>query len=154
MSRTLIIVRHGAAEPGRDLDSERRLTAQGELQAAEAGSWIAGRAISGSIIASPYRRAQQTAAEISRKTGLQVLDTVLLTPDSSPVAFLDSIIDVQQSLVVVSHLPFVGRLAALLTEGQVFDQPWSTAECWQLEGDLYAPGCMSVVKTWYPGLSI
>jgi phosphohistidine phosphatase len=39
-----------------------------------------------------------------------------------------------------------------MVDGEVYDQPWSTAECWVLEGDLIARGCMRVSKTWYPGL--
>ena len=42
--------------------------------------------------------------------------------------------------------------APVMVDGEVYDQPWSTAECWVLEGDLIARGCMRVSKTWYPGL--
>jgi len=58
----------------------------------------------------------------------------------------------EQDLILVSHLPLVGHLAAMLVDGQLYDQPWSPAECWILQGDLAAAGCMSVDAVWYPVL--
>ena len=55
-------------------------------------------------------------------------------------------------MIVVSHLPLVGRLASLLVDGRALDQPWSPAEGWVLSGDLFAPGCMTVDQIWYPAL--
>ncbi|WP_370314309.1 phosphohistidine phosphatase SixA [Thalassolituus sp.] len=152
MSVKLIIIRHGAAVAGADHDSERRLTPEGKVQAAHAAAWVAGRLPGARILSSPYRRAVQTAMEVARAQDSRIHETTDLTPDKAPSQIVDSLLDCQHDVVLVSHLPLVGRLAALLTDGQIYDQPWSTAECWLLEGDLIAPGCMQVASVWYPGL--
>lgn len=152
MTKKLIIVRHGAAMPGADHDAERRLTPEGEIQAEHAGKWVTSRLPEARVISSPYRRAVQTAAAIARELDAEVHEFPPLTPDSEPQGVIDGLMNEHGDLVLVSHLPMVGRLAALLVDGQVYDQPWSTAECWLLEGDLIAAGCMQVVAVWYPGL--
>jgi len=147
----LVIVRHGAAEPGHDGDALRRLTEQGLAQAEAAGGWLASHVSGAHIFSSPFIRAIETATAIERSAVGFIKELELLVPSGSPHGVADHLLS-HDNVVVVSHLPLVGRLASLMTEGSVFDQPWSTAECWSLEGDLIAPGCMSVDKVWYPGL--
>ena len=155
----LAIVRHGAAVPGGDSDASRALTEQGQLQADAAGAWLSQHMPGAGILVSPYLRAQQTAAALVRHglgqgeghtSGLVTSDA--LTPSGHPERIVESLLLRTDDLILVSHLPLVGRLAALLVDGQVYDQPWSTAECWVLEGDVFAAGCLSLVTSWYPAL--
>lgn len=153
----LIIVRHGNAVMGLDNDAARVLTADGEAQADQAGLWLSTHVSgvdSSIIMSSPYARAQQTAQAIAAHTHGVIQTSSMLRPDSDPLALADVLTGEFDNLIVVSHLPLVGRLAAVMTDGDVYDQPWSTAECWVLEGDLLARGCMQVNKTWYPGLVV
>jgi phosphohistidine phosphatase len=149
----LVIVRHGAAVPGGDLDAERVLQPQGHDQAVAAGKWLRSRDFTAAqVLSSPYIRARQTAEHICDEVGLPepALQEVL-TPDTSAQLAVELLTQLTSDVIIVSHLPLVGRMASLLVEGQVLDQPWSTGECWVLEGDVYAAGCMQVSAAWYPG---
>ena len=151
----LVIVRHGTAVMGLDNDAARTLTEEGRAQADLAGQWLTQCVLgveASIVMSSPYLRAQETAEAISRHSKSVIQTSTLLRPDSDPLALADILTGEFDNLIVVSHLPLVGRLAAVMVDGEVYDQPWSTAECWVLEGDLIARGCMRVSKTWYPGL--
>jgi len=149
----ICIVRHGSAEPGAVNDRSRALTARGLAQADGAGKWLAQQSLhNADVYVSPYLRAQQTAVEIAGHTGLDLVITDHLTPDADILALLATIESRSDDLILVSHLPLVGHLAAYLTDGEVYEQPWSPAEVWILEGDIPGPGCMSVKAVWYPVL--
>lgn len=149
----LVIVRHGCAVPGQDNDADRALTPQGVAEAEAAGQWLATRFHgAATVLCSPYLRARQTAELISKAgTGPVEVDQNI-TPSGDPYAVVERLTSRQSDVVLVSHLPLVGRVASLLTEGRLFDQPWSTAECWMLDGEVFAAGCMSVSQVWYPAL--
>tara|TARA_R110001583_G_scaffold39839_1_gene127608 strand:- start:685 stop:1149 length:465 start_codon:yes stop_codon:yes gene_type:complete len=149
----LVVVRHGAAVPGGDLDAERALQPQGHDQASAAGQWLYSHSFkTAQVLSSPYRRARQTAMHICDKLGLpEPLLHDLLTPDALAQLTVDTLTKLTGDVIIVSHLPLVGRVASLLVDGQVVDQPWSTGECWVLEGDVFAAGCMRVVAVWDPG---
>ena len=149
----LYLIRHGAAEAGAADDQSRKLTAQGESQALGAANWLA-KNIDGpvTIWASPYLRTQQTAAPIAKALGADIVVHTCLQPEMTPRKVVDELCDEVQDIILVTHLPLVGRLASLLTDGSVFDQPWSPAEIWQLEGDVFAAGCLINTNVWYPVL--
>ena len=147
----LFIFRHGTAVPGMDLDSERTLTPSGEHEARCAGAWLAHILSSDArLVVSPYLRAQQTAQALA--TPFEVETWAELTPAGDPNAISDLLIEETRDVILVSHLPLVGRLASLLVDGRAMDQPWSPAEGWVLNGDIIAPGCMTVEQIWYPAL--
>ena len=152
------IVRHGSAEAGVDSDESRSLTEKGFQQAQGVGRWIGSliedQQLSDSlqICHSPFLRARQTAEAVSEACGLKAIEIGLITPSGDIEQLLEWLMTQDRDVVLVSHLPLVGRLAAKLVEGQVFDQPWSPAEAWVLEGDMAASGCMTVTKVWYPAL--
>ncbi|HUH57269.1 MAG TPA: phosphohistidine phosphatase SixA [Pseudomonadales bacterium] len=149
----LCIVRHGEAGFTAP-DSERELTATGKQQAKIAGQWLLAQfPKKPRLIASPYIRAQQTASIIAQECGLQVETWKSLTPEASVNALVDQLGDITEDVILVSHLPLVAYLAALLVDGSSYNQPWSVAECWLLEGKLAAAGCMSTTKVWYPVLA-
>ncbi len=149
----LCIVRHGAASFTTP-DPERQLTAAGAKQARIAGQWLVAQfPKKPRLIASPYTRAQQTATIIAEECGLQIETWNSLTPDASVKAVIEQLSKVSDDVILVSHLPLVGHLAALLVDGRVYDQPWSPAECKLLEGEIAAIGCMTTTSVWYPVLA-
>lgn len=149
----LYLIRHGTAEAGAADDMNRNLTARGESQARGAANWLA-KNIKGSVSlwVSPYLRTQQTAAPIAKALGINIVDHQCLQPEMTPQKVVDELCQEQKNIILVTHLPLVGRLASLLTEGAIFDQPWSPAEIWQLEGDVFAAGCLTNTDVWYPVL--
>lgn len=149
----ICIVRHGSAVSGAVQDQNRGLTERGEGQAVGAGHWLAQQAFNNPrILASPFLRARQTAQAIADSLILPVETMPHLVPDGDVQQLLNDLTAQEQDLILVSHLPLVGHLAAMLVDGQLYDQPWSPAECWILQGDLAAAGCMSVDAVWYPVL--
>ena len=146
----LIIVRHGEANPGADHDAERTLTPTGEQEAIAAGQWLAEVLPDANILCSPYRRAQQTAELINQSLQGPLQLASWLTPDTSPVDVADQIINATSDLILVSHQPLVGRLESLMVNARDLGQMWATAECRVLDADLFAPGCMQLIKSWYP----
>lgn len=154
----ICIIRHGSAVLGGDEDASRALTPKGLLQAQGAGSWVNSLIAQGQlsdnaeIIASPYLRAQQTAAEVAAACKMPITTDSTITPAGAATAVVDKLTGATQDIILVSHLPLVGRLAARLVDGEEFDQPWSPAECWLLEGEIAASGCMTVTSVWYPAL--
>jgi len=149
----LALLRHGIAEAMAPSDAMRRLTARGEQQVRGAAEHLRGRDL-GRILVSPYVRAQQTAALVQQVLGFTgPLQTVpWLTPDSSPqqaMAELDGFEG--ESLLLVTHQPFVGALAGLLVHGSRQQAlPMHTASLALLAGDSWAAGCMSLQALIHP----
>ncbi len=149
----ICIVRHGSAVSGAVQDQNRGLTDRGAGQAAGAGRWLAQQTFNNPrILASPFLRAQQTAQAIAGSLALAVETMPHLVPDGDLQQLLSDLSVQEQDLILVSHLPLVGHLAAMLVDGQLHDQPWSPAECWILQGDLPTAGGMIVDAVWYPVL--
>jgi phosphohistidine phosphatase len=110
----LILWRHADAEDGKP-DGERSLTEKGYKQAARMAKWLRARLPEDVVVlASPARRAQQTARALSEdfKT-VSGLDTPASTQD------LLRACDWPRGGVVVAvgHQPTMGEVAALLLAG-------------------------------------
>ncbi len=121
----LWVLRHGEAELRANSDAERRLTAHGREQVVRSAAHLLGQPLQ-AIIASPYVRAQQTAALVHETLGFAErlgLEHVLL----------------------VSHQPLVGNLVGLLQHGHL-QQPaaMSTASLAELEGEWPLAGLMTL----------
>jgi phosphohistidine phosphatase len=123
----LILWRHAEAfelqehsEIGNDL--ERALTPRGERQAHRVAAWLGRQLPHGArVLASPARRAQQTAAALERK-----FKTVeALAPGQGVDALLAAARwpQAREAVLVVGHQPVLGMTAARLLCGE--DQPWS-----------------------------
>ncbi|WP_277810123.1 phosphohistidine phosphatase SixA [Chromohalobacter canadensis] len=150
----LYIMRHGEAVPGMP-DSERSLTKQGEAEARAMGTWLDSMLANDvraalRIVASPYRRAQQTAQWMATSLERPVETLPIITPDDP----LEPLIDwLQQEVahtpcLLVSHMPLVGALVGRLVEGDVrASQPMPTAAIAALEADVWAAGC-ATLKHW------
>ncbi|MCT8469938.1 phosphohistidine phosphatase SixA [Chromohalobacter canadensis] len=150
----LYIMRHGEAVPGMP-DSERSLTKQGEAEARVMGTWLESMLANDAraalrIVASPYRRAQQTAQWMATPLERPVETLPIITPDDP----LEPLIDwLQQEVahtpcLLVSHMPLVGALVGRLVEGDMrASQPMPPATIAMLEADIWAAGC-ATLKHW------
>jgi phosphohistidine phosphatase len=135
----LILVRHGEAEPYRVDDAGRKLTPHGVAQANSTAEQVLAKYHPDLLVASPFKRAQKTAAAFQDKNphiSLHILDCI--TPDADPRAALDelSILAERYSakcIVVVCHMNIIAYMAGLildedpesfgLAEARVFEQP-------------------------------
>ena len=114
----LWILRHGEAEPRTTTDEARALTKHGRKEAEGAGHSLAKHAGAALVaLASPYRRAQETAAvalgEFKHTPTLLTVDWC--TPEDDPREALKHLVTRPEAeLLLVSHMPFVSALAGLL----------------------------------------
>jgi len=123
----IILWRHADAEDGAD-DLARRLTAKGEAQAAAMAKWLRRHLPAEYVLlASPARRAQQTAAAL--RVAIQTEPE--LAPGARPRQILELCKRHRGLVIVVGHQPDLGRAAAHLVSGA--DAEWSIqkgAICW------------------------
>lgn len=119
MSRTLVLMRHGLAS-GQAPDAH--LLPEGEQQIVRLGRVLAHEGWSPSlVIASPYRRAQETANVLLGTLGWSgpLETTHALTPESDPAEALDTILQAAPDaprVLVVAHLPLLDSLLHALTD--------------------------------------
>ena len=149
----LWLLRHGEAQAQARSDAERALTPRGREEVALAALQLQGRPL-GAILASPYVRAQQTAAIVREALGCSSgIHTVpWLTPDSDPRVVLARLDDFPaDELLLVSHQPLVGSLVGLLIHGHR-QQPLAmhTASLAELDGDVLAAGVMELLALVHP----
>ncbi len=111
----LILWRHADAEDGIP-DSERKLTAKGEKQAAHMAKWLRQRIPADAlVVASPARRAQQTAHALTPDfRTVQEIGTSGRTDDVLRACGWPGD---DRTVVVVGHQPTLGETAALLLAG-------------------------------------
>ncbi|WP_290790009.1 phosphohistidine phosphatase SixA [Halomonas sp.] len=150
MAERLLILRHGEAGPGVP-DAERELTGQGSHEVGRLAAWLAARDEPAGLrlLASPYRRARQTAAIIGEALGVPVETLPILTPDDDPSAVVDWLLGQTQGrpLMLVSHMPLVGALTGLLVEGRTDRGPgFPTAALAELEAEVWAAGCARLAR--------
>lgn len=142
----LFIMRHGQAHPQITDDASRELTAQGIKETrAVAQKAFTGKHTPKKIIASTYTRAIQTAQLVADVVGYNasIPTTNLILPDSDPCAALEFLANQKtDSLLIVSHQTFVGRLISLLVDGVVDDRHVPTSAITRIKfEDVIAPGC-------------
>lgn len=121
----LIIMRHGDAMPVQVEDSSRELSRFGYAQATAAGKWLQQRYIADGIemsLVSPYVRACQTLTGVSGVVAIKRQEVSKdLTPNANVqltheyINYLLSEQKISQSLLVISHMPFVSYLVDELT---------------------------------------
>jgi len=117
----LILWRHADAESGMP-DDERRLTAKGIKQAEHMAAWLKERLPKDAIIlASPARRARETAQALTRK--FEMTEEVGTRADSRAVLNVAGWPHGEGTVVVVGHQPTLGQTAALLLTDK--PQEWS-----------------------------
>lgn len=153
----LLIMRHGEAGPGVP-DHARRLTLQGEQEASAMACWLAARKEQGelpqlTLYASPYARAQQTAQQLGDALGVSLNTLDFITPDDSLAAVSDWLLSQpeDQTIILVSHMPFVGDLVGLLVEGTSSQGVgFPAAAVAELEADVWAAGCAHLKRFTQP----
>lgn len=111
----LILWRHAEAESGDDVgeDLARPLTHRGEKQAARMAVWLEQQLPDSlRVLASPARRAEQTARALGRKIKLRAE----LLPGGSPdeLLALAQWPSARSAVLVVGHQPMLGQTAARL----------------------------------------
>jgi len=143
----LWVLRHGEAEPRANTDAERRLTGHGREQALHSAARLLGQPLQ-AIIASPYVRAQQTAALVHGTLGLAepVRTVPWLTPESDVRQVIGEVERLGlEHVLLVSHQPLVGVLVGMLVDGHGQQPaPMSTASLAELEGDWPLAGLMTL----------
>jgi phosphohistidine phosphatase SixA len=156
MTERLLIMRHGQAGSGTP-DASRTLTAQGQEEVAFMAAWLVGRDdLDHSrlrLLASPYRRAQQTAELVAKAMHCDFETLPIITPDDSPLAVVDWLLEQREgtTLLLVSHMPLVGALTGLLVEGRPDVGPgFSTAAIAELEAKVLASGCARMKRLTSP----
>jgi phosphohistidine phosphatase len=117
----LILWRHADAENGIH-DSERKLTAKGIKQAARMAKWLRARLPANAVIlASPAKRAQQTAEALSGE--FKTIPELGLAASADGVLGAAGWPEREGVVIVVGHQPTLGETAALLLTGA--KQPWN-----------------------------
>lgn len=133
----LMLMRHGEAESVFSRDSERALTSFGKEEVGRAAQRMCEqRLLAARTVASPYRRAVETASIVTDVLELPgALTSVLLTPETDPSSTVQMLAEQAEechSLLAVLHQPLISRLVLHLS-GDV--QPMSTASVAVLEGE-------------------
>lgn len=152
----LWILRHGEAEPRKTSDPERELTEAGHKEAHAAGLSIAQYAGAELVVlASPYRRAQQTAEAVLhelKRPATELQTVAWCTPEDDPVAALNHLaLREETELLLVSHMPFVSALAGLLVEGDTCEgPPMRTASLVELDVPSVAAGAAQLLSVRHP----
>lgn len=142
------LVRHGEAAPA-SADGERPLTDTGRADVLRLARWCATNSVRpAAIVHSGILRAEQTARILADALdppgGIRAVRG--LAPDDDPARQRDELLHTDEELLVVTHLPLVGELAAALT-GTSSALPFTTAELVTLERD---SGAFRVVAGWRP----
>ena len=141
-------MRHGQAAAQAATDAERALTLAGEAEVRLMASLLHGQPLDG-ILASPYVRAQQTAALVRSEIGFEraIATAPWLTPDDEPNEALRYLAErPEQNLLLVSHQPLVSQLVSLLCEGhRRAHVPMPTAALVCIETDVVAAGLGAMV---------
>ena len=113
----LILWRHAEAHEGQEGEDDllRRLTPRGETQAARMAVWLDRNLPEGlRVLASPARRAEQTAQALGRKFKLRAE----LLPQATPADLLELARWPQGrgAVLMVGHQPVLGQTAAQLLD--------------------------------------
>jgi phosphohistidine phosphatase len=142
----LILWRHAEAFEMREVqdDLDRNLTPKGERQAQRMADWLNRQLPAGAkVLASPARRAQQTAAALDRK----FKTSPSLAPDATVDALLQAVRwpDAREAVLVIGHQPTLGLVAAYLLSGQAQAWPVRKGSAWWLRARERADGLQIVL---------
>ena len=117
----LILWRHADAEDGTP-DAERKLTPKGEKQAKRVADWLKEQLPEDYVVlASPARRARQTAQALTKK--LEIVEDVGTGASPRGVLKAAGWPERDGAVVVVGHQPTLGQTIALALTGR--DEGWS-----------------------------
>lgn len=134
MSKTLIVVRHGHADPG-EADFARQLSQRGVSEANATGRRLAERGLAlDAILTSTAPRALETAIAVAEQCGfdgeVQRSDALYLAEPTTILRSVRGMADTVQTLLLVGHNPGLSAVVELIT-GQMCEL--HTAEAVRLE---------------------
>jgi phosphohistidine phosphatase len=116
----LYLLRHADADTEAQSDAERALSKKGEEQAARVGRFCERNDIKPAVIlASPLRRAQQTAKVVAEKLGVELVTVRWLACGAEPAAVLGELAGRRKfaSVMLVGHEPDLSCLVSHLLGG-------------------------------------
>lgn len=147
----LFVLRHGNAELFAATDAQRNLTARGKSESRTIVAASQALQQVTRIIASPYVRAQQTAAIAAEQLGLSVLTSDLLVPE----ARIEDVVEMLETLhdetpLLVSHQPFVGSFVDWLADLVPGRHVMGTSALAELNVNVLARGCADLVTLKQP----
>lgn len=138
----LYLVQHGDALP-KDIDPDRPLSDRGIADVQRMASFVGNHLDPSRVLHSGKTRARQTAEILAGGRTIEAIDGI--APNDPVAAFAQRIAQWDDDLLVVGHLPFMARLAALLVAGSdeadiVTYQPGSIVcvesdeeDCWRIQ---------------------
>ncbi len=115
----LYLIQHGEAT-AEEIDPSRPLTAKGRSDVQKIASFLKGVRVRPVVILhSGKTRARQTAEIIAAEIGpdCQVKEREGLAPNDPVMVLAKEIVGMTNDLMIVGHLPFLGKLASLLIAG-------------------------------------
>lgn len=142
----IFVLRHGHAEPEAPADHLRALSSRGREQVAQVSREnIDSLSSVDLVMVSPYLRAQQTA-EVALgilPKAVKKVDSDLLVPGANPNNIVNALYDLHadsdiETVLLVSHQPFVGTLIDMLCDLEPGRYRMGTASLAAIETDLVA----------------
>ncbi len=115
----LYLIQHGEATT-EEVDPSRPLTAKGRSDVQKIASFLKGVGVSPSLILHGGKtRARQTAEIIAAQLGpdCRVKEREGLAPNDPVKVLANELSEMATDLMIVGHLPFLGKLASLLIAG-------------------------------------
>jgi len=114
----LYFVQHGKAL-AKDVDSDRPLSGEGQAEVGQLAKFLAGRIQVSRVLHSGKTRTQQTAEILTARIAgeFQVEMISGIGPNDSVEDFAIRVMNRDEDLLVVGHLPFMARLVSLLVSG-------------------------------------
>lgn len=149
----IIIMRHGQAAWSAPSDALRPLTDIGLAEVTSTANELKHRYHIDHVFTSPYLRAKQTGAIAAEVFGCNSSELAELTPESHPSALLAQLPEYPEdyTVLLVSHMPFVGALTSLLCDGvSGYGMGFHTAMAVVLEMDMIASGLAALKETVMP----
>ena len=126
----LILWRHADAESSVP-DEDRKLTGKGERQAERMAAWLKDSLPKDTVVlASPARRARDTAAALTRK--FDVVQEIGTSANAQSVLKAAGWPRGERTVVIVGHQPTLGQAAALALTGKAADWSIKKGSIWWL----------------------
>jgi phosphohistidine phosphatase len=119
---TLVVVRHGKAEPYADTDADRRLTRRGHAEATSAGDFLVSRGLRPDVaLVSSAVRAVETWKHLREATGAaetQPTEDLYSASVDGVLAAVRKLPEEATTAAYVGHNPAAGSLAVALNDGE------------------------------------
>lgn len=109
----LYLVQHGKAK-SKEEEPVRSLTEQGRMEVSRVASFVANLKVE-AIFHSGKWRAADTAEIFGEQLGLEPEEKDGLSPMDNPSIWVDRLKQMSRPIMLVGHLPHLGRLTSLLT---------------------------------------